>query len=88
MPGVNGMEFCSEVKKTHNIPFIMNTGRGSEVVAEAAFQSGVNDNVSKESGPSHHQLIAKRIRSHAEIHRSERYEIRYQLRLERVQEDV
>lgn len=43
MPDVNGMELCRRVKREHNIPFIMYTGRGSEVIAEAAFQSGVDD---------------------------------------------
>ncbi len=88
MPGVNGMELCRRVKQKHNIPFIMYTGRGSEVVAEAAFQSGVDDYVRKEADPSHYQLLARRIRSHAESSRRKRDESRYQDRLEGVRKSL
>ena len=84
MPGVNGMDICKQVKQRQDIPFIMYTGRGSEVVAEAAFQSGVDDYVRKEADPSHYQLLARRIRSHAESSRRKRDESRYQERLEGV----
>ena len=86
MPDVNGMDLCKWVKSVQDIPFIMYTGRGSEVVAEAAFQSGVDDYVRKEADPSHYQLLARRIKSHAEAHRRKREESRYQERLEGVRE--
>ena len=86
MPNVNGMDLCKRVKHVKDIPFIMYTGRGSEVVAEAAFQSGVDDYVRKEADPSHYQLLARRIKSHAESHRRKREESRYQKRLEGVRE--
>ena len=86
MPDVNGMDLCKLVKSKRNIPFIMYTGRGSEVVAEAAFQAGVDDYVRKEADPSHYQLLARRIKSHAETHRRKREESRYQERLEGVRE--
>jgi PAS domain S-box-containing protein len=82
------MELCRRVKREHNIPFIMYTGRGSEVVAEAAFQSGVDDYVRKEADPSHYQLLARRIRSHAENSRRRRDELRYQERLEGVRKSL
>lgn len=88
MPDVNGMELCRRVKQEHNIPFIMYTGRGSEVVAEAAFQAGVDDYVRKEADPSHYQLLARRIRSHAETSRRRRDESRYQERLEGVRKSL
>jgi CheY-like chemotaxis protein len=47
MPGADDMEICRTVKRQHPIPFILYTGRGSEVVAEAAFKSGVDDYVIK-----------------------------------------
>ncbi|MCW4012679.1 MAG: ATP-binding protein [Candidatus Bathyarchaeota archaeon] len=86
MPDVNGMDLCKRVKRVQDIPFIMYTGRGSEVVAEAAFQAGVDDYVRKEADPSHYQLLARRIKSHAESHRRKREESRYQKRLEGVRE--
>ncbi len=88
MPDLNGMELCKLVKETFNTPFIMYTGRGSEVVAEAAFQSGVDDYVRKEADPSHYQLLARRIKSHAEANRSKREERRYQERLEGVRQNL
>ena len=88
MPDLNGMELCKLVKETFNIPFIMYTGRGSEVVAEAAFQSGVDDYVRKEADPSHYQLLARRIKSHAESNRNKREERRYQERLEGVRQHL
>lgn len=86
MPDVNGMDLCKRVKQVQDIPFIMYTGRGSEVVAEAAFQAGVDDYVRKEADPSHYQLLARRIKSHAESNRRKREERRYQERLEGVRE--
>ena len=88
MPDLNGMELCKIVKETFNTPFIMYTGRGSEVVAEAAFQSGTDDYVRKEADPSHYQLLARRIKSHAEAYRSKREERRYQERLEGVRQHL
>ncbi len=88
MPDVNGMELCKLIKETYKTPFIMYTGRGSEVVAEAAFQSGVDDYVRKEADPSHYQLLARRIKSHAEAYRNKRDEGRYQERLEGVRQNL
>jgi PAS domain S-box-containing protein len=88
MPDLNGMDLCKIVKETFNTPFIMYTGRGSEVVAEAAFQSGVDDYVRKEADPSHYQLLARRIKSHAEAYRSKREERQYQERLEGVRQNL
>ena len=88
MPDLNGMELCKLVKELHDVPFIMYTGRGSEVVAEAAFQSGVDDYVRKEADPSHYQLLARRIKSHAETSRGKHDERRYQERLEGVRQNL
>ncbi len=84
MPGMDGMELCLRVKERASVPFILYTGRGSEVVAEAAFKQGVDDYVRKESDPSHYQLLAKRIRSQAATYRRLGEQRRYQERLEQL----
>jgi signal transduction histidine kinase len=71
MPGMNGTELCTEVKKTMNIPFIIYTARGSEEVASAAFAAGVDDYVMKEPNLAHYVVLAKRIRHSVEKCRAE-----------------
>ena len=69
MPGMDGIELAWRIRETSNIPFIIYTGRGSEEVAEAAFNIGVNDYIRKETTPSHYQVLARRIRVAVEKHR-------------------
>jgi PAS domain S-box-containing protein len=84
MSRMDGMELCMKVKERVSVPFILYTGRGSEVVAEAAFKRGVDDYVRKESDPSHYQLLAKRIRSHSVTYRRISEQRRYQEKLEQL----
>jgi len=84
MPSIDGMELCRRVKQRASVPFILYTGRGSEVVAEAAFKLGVDDYVRKEPDPSHYQLLARRIRSHAATYRRLGEQRLYQERLEQL----
>jgi PAS domain S-box-containing protein len=72
MPKVNGIKFAEQVKKSHNIPFIIYTGHGSEEVAQAAFMVGVDDYVRKEMNPSHYKVLAKSIRQAVEKKRAEK----------------
>jgi len=88
MPSMDGMELCMRVKERASVPFILYTGRGSEVVAEAAFRRGVDDYVRKESDPSHYQLLARRIRSHAATYRRLGEQLRYQERLEQLRDSL
>lgn len=88
MPEMNGMEVCRLVKQKCSVPYVIYTGRGSEVVAEAAFNSGVDDYVRKEPDPSHYQLLARRIRSHADTYRRNEDSKRYQERLEGVRSNL
>ena len=69
MPGMNGIQFCAEVRKTSRIPFIIYTGRGSEEVASAAFAAGVDDYVRKEKDLAHYQILARRIRQATRAHK-------------------
>jgi signal transduction histidine kinase len=71
MPKMNGIELCTEVKKTRIIPFIIYTARGSEEVASAAFASGVDDYVRKEPNLAHYIVLARRIRHAVEKRRAE-----------------
>jgi len=71
MPKVNGIKFAEQVKKSHDIPFIIYTGHGSEEVAQAAFMVGVDDYVRKEMNPGHYRVLAKSIRQAVEKKRAE-----------------
>ncbi|MCX6648981.1 MAG: PAS domain S-box protein [Candidatus Bathyarchaeota archaeon] len=68
MPEMNGIQFCAEVRKKSNIPFIIYTGRGSEEVASQAFAAGVDDYVRKETDLAHYQVLVRRIRHAVERH--------------------
>lgn len=88
MPEMNGMDLCQQVKEQNDVPYIIYTGRGSEVVAEASFNAGVDDYVRKEPDSSHYQLLARRIKSHADTYRRSRDASRYQKRLEGVRSNL
>ena len=51
MPVMNGMDFLREVRKTSPIPFIMFTGRGSEMIAMEATNSGADYYIQKGADP-------------------------------------
>jgi len=72
MPEMNGIQFCAEVRKTSNIPFIIFTGHGSEEIASAAFSVGIDDYVRKEESLAHYQLLARRIMHAVEKMRAEK----------------
>ncbi|MCW4048815.1 MAG: PAS domain S-box protein [Candidatus Bathyarchaeota archaeon] len=88
MPEMDGVELCWRVKQKASVPVIIYTGRGSEVVAEAAFKSGVDDYVRKEIDPIHYQVLAKRIRSHSETYKRLREQTTYQERLENLRSNL
>ena len=62
MPGMDGIELASKIRESSDIPIILYTGRGSEEVAEKAFNIGVNDYIRKEMDPTHFTVLSKRIR--------------------------
>ena len=63
MPGMNGVDLARKIRETSDIPIIIYTGNGSEEVAEAAFQAGINDYMRKEPNLAHFKVLAKRIRT-------------------------
>ncbi len=73
MPEMNGIELCTEIKKTRKIPFLIYTARGSEEVASAAFSAGVDDYVRKEPNLAHFALLARRIRQSVEKNKVEEF---------------
>ena len=71
MPEMNGIQLCTEIRKTSKIPFILYTGQGSEEVASAAFAAGVDDYVRKEETLAHYHVLARSIKYAVEKKRAE-----------------
>jgi PAS domain S-box-containing protein len=71
MPEIDGISLAKRVRQRSKIPFIIYTGRGSEEVAEDAFEAGVDDYIRKEMTPGHYHVLAKSIRQVVEKYRSE-----------------
>ncbi|MGD2200729.1 MAG: GAF domain-containing protein, partial [Candidatus Bathyarchaeota archaeon] len=70
MPRMDGVELCRRIRESSDLPFILYTGRGSEEVAEKAFQAGVDGYLRKELDPSHYVVLANRIRATVDKHRA------------------
>jgi PAS domain S-box-containing protein len=62
MPKFDGVQLAFTIRETSDIPLILYTGHGSEEVASAAFEAGVDGYIWKESSASHYQVLSKRIR--------------------------
>lgn len=62
MPNFDGIQLAFTIRETSDIPLILYTGHGSEEIASAAFEAGVDDYIRKEFGASHYQVLSKRIR--------------------------
>lgn len=74
-PGMDGLQLCSMVREQSQLPFILYTGKGSEEVAEKAFECGADDYIRKEMDPSHYQVLVKRIRMTVEKRRAEKLSV-------------
>ena len=72
MGGFDSLALAETIHKRFDIPVLIYTGRGSEEVAEAAFEAGVDDYIRKEASSSHYQVLGKRIRAAVDKHRAER----------------
>jgi PAS domain S-box-containing protein len=73
MPGMNGIELLRTVREEKNdLPFILFTGKGSEVIASDAISAGVTDYVQKGSEPERYELLANRINTAVSQYRTER----------------
>jgi PAS domain S-box-containing protein len=70
MPPINGIELAETIRNDSDIPIILYTGQGSEEVAEAAFEVGIDDYIRKEFEVAHFQVVARRICVAAERQRA------------------
>ncbi len=62
MPGKNGLDLCAELRRLgYNVPFILFTARGSEEVAERAFEVGVDQYLRKVPDPSVYNVLYSHI---------------------------
>jgi PAS domain S-box-containing protein len=74
LSGTDGLEFLAAVRDDHpDLPFILYTGDGSEAVASDAFSAGATDYVRKAGEADDHRLLARRIESAVEGHRSRKH---------------
>ncbi len=71
MASMTGLELLQKLRERSDVPFILYTGRGSEEVAESAFNAGADDYLKKEADLGHYQVLSKRIRQTVEKHRAE-----------------
>ncbi len=88
MSDKDGVQLCAEIRKTSNIPFIIYTGRGSEEVAEQAFQIGVDDYVRKEKDLSSFQVLVQRIKKDVEARRAEDAHVKSEQRYRNLLENL
>ena len=72
MPGMNGITLGEKVKSLVDTPFILFTGRGSEEVAERAFEVGIDDYIRKEATLSNFSVLSKRVLTVIGRHKAER----------------
>lgn len=81
MPGLNGIEFLEAIHDEYpELPFILFTGRGSEVIASEAISAGVTDYLQKQGGTEQYTVLANRVenavaqyRAEAEVERTREY---------------
>lgn len=61
MPGMNGIQLCTEVRKKSTIPFIIYTAWTSEEVARTALAAGVDYYIRKQENISHFKNLGSSI---------------------------
>ncbi|QLG27368.1 PAS domain-containing protein [Halorarum halophilum] len=83
MPGQDGIAFLNVVRERDgDIPFILFTGKGSEVIASDAIAAGVTDYLQKRGGMDQYTLLANRIQNAVESARHRRTNGEHERRLE------
>ncbi len=61
MATMDGVSLAIKVRETTDTPIILYTGRGSEEIAERAFNAGIDDYVRKDVGLDHYMVLSKNI---------------------------
>jgi CheY-like chemotaxis protein len=69
MPNINGLELVKMIRERSDIPIIMFTGYGNELVAAAGIEAGLNGYMRKNSDPSVYSDLASMIRRLVEARR-------------------
>lgn len=88
LPGQNGIELVRTVREEFpNLPFILYTDNGSEVVASEAISAGVTDYLQKESDTSQYALLANRIENAVEHRRTHQQRQQSERRFDAIFED-
>jgi PAS domain S-box-containing protein len=85
MPGMDGIEFLDRVRESHGeLPFVLLTGEGDEIVASDAISAGVTDYVPKGRREGQYSLLASRLADAVEKRRARRSLKRRKRELERL----
>ncbi|SDN07455.1 PAS domain S-box-containing protein [Halogranum gelatinilyticum] len=72
MPNLTGLDFLEEIREQDpSVPFILNTGKGSEEIASEAISMGVTEYMQKESGTDQYAVLANRVLNAVEQYRTE-----------------
>ncbi len=61
MAAMDGISLADKVRETTETPIILYTGRGSEEIAERAFNAGIDDYIRKDVGLDHYMVLSKNI---------------------------
>jgi len=73
MPGETGLEFLKRVREEHpDLPFVLFTETGNEAVASESIEAGVTDYVIQETIDNQAPLLARKIVTYVEHHRTQR----------------
>jgi len=89
LPDRTGVEFLRTVReRSPDLPFVLYTGAGSEVVASEAISAGVTDYLRKDGHADEHASLANRIRTAVERYRAKRARRRRLDAIETAQEGI
>jgi PAS domain S-box-containing protein len=88
MPGLNGLELLERMRAADvEIPFVLFTGKGSEEIASDAISAGVDEYLQK-AGPEEYPILANKVETLVEKHRTEAQVERGFLAIESAQEGI
>ena len=72
LPGMTGLDLCKQIlSEGIDVPIVMLTGGGGELVAVEALKMGVSDYLVKDANRAYHEDRAARLRAESELHESQ-----------------